>query len=112
MSLRRRCSTTWLQRDCWARGGDGKERQRLLWQPSEEQGAARRGSGGSKEVKRWNQGGAAARGSGCGSEGSSGKGGDSGVMRSAQQVGSSKVTTPLLVLQREGPDSNGGSEQR
>ncbi|RWW50110.1 hypothetical protein BHE74_00043657, partial [Ensete ventricosum] len=72
------------------------------------QGAARRGSGGSKEV--WRQG--EVIGSGYDNKGNSGKGGGSGVMRSAQQVGSSKVTAPLLVFQREGADSNRGRGQR
>ncbi|RRT71700.1 hypothetical protein B296_00004811 [Ensete ventricosum] len=90
MSLHCRCSTTWPQRDCRARGDSGREGQRLLRQPNEEQGAKRRSSGGSKEVKQWHQGGAVARGSGYDSKGNSGKGGGSGVVRSAQQVGSSK----------------------
>ncbi|RZR91403.1 hypothetical protein BHM03_00019525 [Ensete ventricosum] len=50
----------------------------------------RRCSGGSKEVQRWQQGGAMARGtvgSDYGSEGISDKGGGSGVMRSTQKKG-------------------------
>ncbi|RRT49460.1 hypothetical protein B296_00044271 [Ensete ventricosum] len=40
------------------------------------------------------------------------QGRSSGVVRSTQQVGSSKVVAPLLVLQREGAYSNGGVANR